>query len=185
MKTSAVSISCIILCSVLCGCSTFKKMGIGDQGKQVLAQAVLKGYATNTIKGTLSFYEEMDRGLVINGTIEGLLPDSSYAIHILESENCDTSEDENDFDPGSSDTHGYPWMSPGQHHAGDLPNIKAGRNGKAEVDISTSLIDVSDSSSFSVLNRTIVLFSHADDFQTQPDGNVGQRIGCGKIIAVQ
>ncbi len=185
MKTFPLSMACMILCSFLCGCGELKKIGIGNQEKQALAQAVLEGYATNTIKGIIKFHEEKDRGLVITGTIEGLLPESSYAIHILESGSCDSSEDVKDFDPGNSEKHGAPWMSPGQHHAGDLPNIKAGGNGKADIDISTYLIDVSDSSSFSILNRTIVLFSHSDDFRTQPNGNVGQRIGCGKIISVQ
>jgi Cu-Zn family superoxide dismutase len=74
---------------------------------------------------------------------------------------------------------------PGQHHAGDLPNIKAGGNGKLKVKIQTNNLDVSKTSSFSILNHCIVLFSHADDYESQPMGNVGQRIACGKILTTE
>jgi Cu/Zn superoxide dismutase len=40
-------------------------------------------------------------------------------------------------------------------------------------------------SSFSILNHCIVLFSHADDYETQPIGSVGQRIVSGKILTAE
>jgi superoxide dismutase, Cu-Zn family len=185
MKAAAVALSIFLITILQMNCNTLRSFGNGGEVKKILAKAVIEGYVYNTIKGTLEFSEEKDNGLLISGEIEGLLPDSTYAIHIIDAENCDTAVPAKDFDPGKSNKHGSPWLSPGQHHAGDLPNIKAGGNGKLKVKILTNNLDVSKTSMFSILNHCIVLFSHADDYEAQPIGNVGQRIACVKILIAE
>jgi superoxide dismutase, Cu-Zn family len=155
----------------------------GKGNENAIASTAIHGVLSNTIMGTIYFSEENKKGLKISGEIAGLLPGNTYAMHILESGSCDSVGKEfKDFDPGKSGRHGEPWQSPGQHHAGDLPNVKAGSNGKVVISMVTSNFDVSDSSTFSALNHVVALFSNADDYTTQPTGNSGQLIACGIIV---
>jgi Cu/Zn superoxide dismutase len=113
MKAVAVAFSIFLITILQMNCNTLRNFGYGGEEKMVLAKAVIEGYMSNTIKGTLEFSEEKDKGLLISGEIEGLLADSTYAIHVIDAENCDTAVPAKDFDPGKSNKHGAPWLSRG------------------------------------------------------------------------
>ncbi|NLG17049.1 MAG: hypothetical protein GX556_06925 [Fibrobacter sp.] len=151
----------------------------GSSQEEALAKADISGFLPNTIKGTLFFNLVEERGMVISGEIAGLLPDSSYALHIMNG-TCDSTDSLSDFDPGNAGKHGPPWLSPSQHRAGILPNITANGDGKAQIEISAPCLDAVPGSSFSVLNHILVIFSGPDNYQTGP---AGQKIACGKITA--
>lgn len=158
-----------------------KAQGDGNGESITKAVADINGFAANTIKGKIYFKEEKLKGLRITGEIEGLLPDSTYAIHIHQKGDCSTPAAPGEhFDPAQTGKHGAPGQSAGQHHAGDLPNIKAGGNGKASIDFTTNLLGAG-TSQFSVIGRSIVIHSRADDYTSQPSGNSGDRIACGII----
>ncbi|NLP03141.1 MAG: superoxide dismutase family protein [Fibrobacter sp.] len=151
----------------------------GSSPDEALARAEITGFLPNTIKGTLYFNLVEGRGLVVTGEIEGLLPESTYAMHIMNG-TCDSGSVLTDFDPGNAQSHGQPWLSPSQKRAGILPNITANGDGKAEVEVEVPCLDVVPGSSFSVLGRSIIIFSGPDNFQTGP---AGQKIACGRISA--
>ena len=153
-----------------------------EKKEPTLARADVIGFPPATIRGTVYFNKpEKGSGLHITGTIEGLLSGHSYALHIHKVGSCASPESSGpEFDPGGSGRHGEPGESPGLHQAGDLPNIKAGKGGKANLDITEPCLDAA-SSPFSVLGRSIVLYSGPDDYTSQPDGNPGTPIACGVI----
>ena len=62
---------------------------------------------------------------------------------------------------------------------GDLNDIEVGSDGTGTLDITVQDIDLEAASDHSALGKAIVVHSGADDFQTQPDGAAGERIGCG------
>ncbi|MDO5009770.1 MAG: superoxide dismutase family protein, partial [Intestinibacter bartlettii] len=61
-------------------------------------------------------------------------------------------------------------------HAGDLPPILAS-DGIGILSVYTSYFTVAD-----IINKSVVLHENNDDFTTQPAGNSGAKIACGKIV---
>src|SRR3990170_122925 len=72
--------------------------------------------------------------------------------------------------------HGNP--SSGERHAGDLPALKAAKNGRAKVDVMMDIITVAPGPA-SVIGRGLIVHADPDDYKTQPTGNAGARIACG------
>lgn len=61
------------------------------------------------------------------------------------------------------------------YHAGDLPPL-FGNNGHAFMIVLTDNFFVEE-----VVGRTIIVHSKVDDFTSQPAGNAGTKMACGKI----
>jgi superoxide dismutase, Cu-Zn family len=68
-------------------------------------------------------------------------------------------------------------------HAGDLPNITVGADGKGRLESTTELMSLGAgvSSVFDGDGSAIVVHAAPDDFRTDPTGNSGARIACGVI----
>lgn len=149
--------------------------------KDASAQAEIAGYLPNTTEGTINFTNRGTEGIRIQGEIVGLLPDREYAMHIHERGDCSSPEASGmHFDPLNSNVHGVPGNSPGQRHAGDLPNLKTDGDGRASIDVTSHLLGTG-TSDFSVIGRSVVIHSGEDDYQTQPSGGSGEKIACGVI----
>jgi len=108
------------------------------------------------------------------------LPDSTeacasniYGFHIHQGNSC-TGNAEDPF--ADTDGHYNPHNCPHPAHAGDLPPL-FGNHGFALMAFFTDRFSVND-----VIGRTFVIHAHPDDFTTQPAGNSGEKIACGRII---
>lgn len=71
--------------------------------------------------------------------------------------------------------HYNPEKCPHPYHAGDLPPL-FGNNGHAFMIVLTDNFFVEE-----VVGRTMIVHSKVDDFMTQPAGNAGTKMACGKI----
>jgi len=72
-------------------------------------------------------------------------------------------------------------------HAGDLPNLTVGDDGRGTLVAFTSLVDLAPGASQSLLRPTgtsIVIHASPDDEKTDPSGNTGARISCGVVKKV-
>ena len=67
-----------------------------------------------------------------------------------------------------------------ERHAGDLPALKAAKNGRAKVDAMLDIITVGPGPA-SIVGRGLIVHADPDDYRTQPTGNAGARIACGVI----
>ena len=70
-------------------------------------------------------------------------------------------------------------LNPEGHHAGDLPNIEIGPNGRGALTFrlaGASLAAISDAD-----GASIVIHAAADDERTDPSGNSGARTACGVL----
>lgn len=94
--------------------------------------------------------------------------------HIHEGSEC-TGTPENPF--ANAKGHFNPMGCQHPMHAGDLPPIFA-NNGYAFMALATYRFCVND-----VIGRTVILHENPDDFKSQPSGNAGPMIACGKILA--
>ena len=92
-----------------------------------------------------------------------------FAFHIHEGETCD-----NNF----QDTGGHynPFEEKHPNHVGDMPPLFS-NNGDAWQIFFTQRFNIKE-----IIGRVIVIHEDVDDFKTQPSGDSGQKIACGKIV---
>jgi Cu-Zn family superoxide dismutase len=69
-------------------------------------------------------------------------------------------------------------------HAGDLPNITVGADGKGRLETTTELMTLGSGTGglLDTDGSAIVVHAAPDDFKTDPTGNSGARIACGVIL---
>lgn len=69
-------------------------------------------------------------------------------------------------------------------HAGDLPNLVVGDDGKGSLSYVNPYLSLQPGASNSLrLGTTLVIHAGPDDERTDPAGNSGERIACGVIVS--
>jgi superoxide dismutase, Cu-Zn family len=112
------------------------------------------------------------------------LPAGAKGVHIHAVGKCDPPEFTtagSHFNPQGRQ-HGA--LNPQGPHAGDLPNITIGNDGKGRLESTIQLITLlaGPTSVFDADGSAIVVHAAPDDFRTDPTGNSGARIACGVIV---
>lgn len=144
-----------------------------------LAIAAIKGSNKYPdLHGRVIFKQE-EYGVMVTAEIYGLpnktMPCSSniFGFHIHSGTTCTG----NETDPFlNSGTHYNPNNCPHPAHAGDLPPL-FGNNGYAYLSFLTNRFKVNE-----IIGKVIIIHDNIDDFSTQPAGNSGNKIACGKIV---
>ncbi len=148
------------------------------QKRNQSAKAIITGgNGYPSLNGMATFIQTL-KGVLITVKVNGLpkSPPCSggiFALHIHECENC-TGDATDAF--SNAKTHFNPFNCPHPYHAGDLPPL-IGNNGYAYMSVLTDRFTLGQ-----IINKVIVIHEGKDDFSTQPTGNAGTKIGCGKII---
>jgi superoxide dismutase, Cu-Zn family len=169
-----VLLAVLVLGVALVGCSQKASEGKGKGNKGIALMNPTEG---SKVKGTVS-YEKNGHGLRIVADIDGLSP-GPHGFHIHEFGDC-SSPDANSagghFNPTEM-THGSPTAD--KHHAGDMGNIEADKNGHARLEVTDPSISLEGPNS--IIGRSVIVHAQADDFKTQPTGGSGARVACGVI----
>ena len=137
-------------------------------------------------KGSKAFgeatFEEVDGKVRVIVFAQGLRPEREHGFHIHEAGDCSSGDGMST--KGHFNPHGKPHGNPSgaERHAGDLPALKAGKDGRAKVDVTLDIITVR-AGPASVVGRGLIIHADPDDYKTQPTGNAGARIACGVIKA--
>ncbi|HHY18813.1 MAG TPA: superoxide dismutase family protein [Firmicutes bacterium] len=152
--------------------------------KRAKAIATIKGGPIwPQVEGTACFLDA-PLGTYIVVHVEGLPPyqraeDSQSPIgplgfHIHEGNSCEIGDPDNPF----LDARGHynPDNQPHGNHAGDLP-VLFSMDGKAIMVFYTNRFTPEE-----VIGRTILIHQNPDDYRTQPAGNSGLRLACGRIV---
>jgi Cu-Zn family superoxide dismutase len=114
--------------------------------------------------------------------VQGLKPGQEHGLHIHEAGDCSSGDGMST--KGHFNPHGkaHARHDNPERHAGDLPSLKAEKNGRAKVDVMLDVITVG-AGPASIVGRGLIVHADPDDFKTQPTGNAGARIACGVIRA--
>lgn len=111
------------------------------------------------------------------------LPPGKHGIHIHAAGQCEPPEFQTaggHFNP-SGKKHGL--HNPEGAHAGDLPNLTVGKNGKAKATFVAkgATLGEGEGSLFGPDGTSLVIHAGPDDEKTDPAGNSGARMACGVI----
>jgi superoxide dismutase, Cu-Zn family len=143
------------------------------------ATAALKPTKDSKAFGEATF-EQVGNKVRVVAFVQGLSPDREHGFHIHEVGDCsapDGMSTKGHFNPYGK-PHGH--YQSGERHAGDLPAFKAGKDGRAKVDIELDTITVAPGPA-SIVGRGLIVHADPDDYKTQPGGDTGARIACAVI----
>lgn len=132
----------------------------------------------NTTAGEVRFSVQGD-AVLAEGRITGLKPGQEHGFHIHEKGDCSSG------DGMSTGGHFNPSGKPhgplhADHHAGDLPALKAGADGVATFSVRLPGLTIGGGAA-DIVGRGMIVHAQPDDYSTQPTGNSGARIACGVI----
>ena len=143
------------------------------------ATASLQPTRGNQTSGTVRFVQSGGK-VRVNAVVVGLKPGREHGFHVHEAGDCGSG------DGMSAKGHFNPHAKPHAHHgtaerhAGDMPNLRADANGRAEASFELDVISVAPGPA-SVVGRGLIVHADPDDYRTQPTGNAGARMACSVI----
>lgn len=142
--------------------------------------------ALQPTKGSKAFgeatFEQVGDKVHVVVFVQGLKPDREHGFHIHEVGDCGSGDGMST--KGHFNPHGKPHANPAsaERHAGDLPALKAAKNGRAKLDAMMDIITVGPGPA-GIIGHGLIVHADPDDYKTQPTGNAGARIACGVIKA--
>lgn len=133
---------------------------------------------------------QVAEGVQLTARVAGLTP-GPHGFHIHANGVCAPGADGaafgaagGHFDPYNTRRHGAPGRPATVNHAGDMPNIPVGAQGRGTIQHINRSVTLRPGPT-SALGRTIVVHAGSDDYVTDPAGNSGPRVLCGVIQAAR
>jgi len=166
--------------AALGGCGMFGHMHGHGHGPG--ARATLEATRGNSATGTVMFHQQAD-GVFLHARVSGLKPGQEHGFHIHEKGDCSSGDGMSTgghFNPGAK-PHG---PQDADHHAGDLPALKADANGQADLRVLVRGLTIG-SGAADIVGKGLIVHAQPDDYKTQPTGNAGARIACAVIASTR
>lgn len=170
----------------LAGCNTIGTLGsqlgttLGLTEEAVSATADLRGAAGQMLARASA--TQVADGTRVTVEAMGMQP-GTYAAHIHTTGQCDAP----DFTTAGGHwnpigrQHGI--QNPQGRHAGDLPNLVVGANGRGAITYVAPAAQLVGSAApmLDTDGAAVVVHANPDDYRTDPSGNSGARIACGVL----
>lgn len=140
--------------------------------------AKLEPRSGSQVSGTVTFIPMGDKTRV-EAKVQGLIP-GEHGFHIHEVGDCsapDATSAKGHFNPNNQ-PHGHHTHK--EHHAGDLPNLIADKDGNADYKMEIPRLHLA-TGPIGIIGRSVVVHADPDDYKSQPAGNSGKRVACGVI----
>lgn len=171
MKAEQVLV--LLAAATLAGCQTMSE-------EPPRATAGLEATKGNKAVGEVTF-EQVGGKVRVTAQVIGLKAGQEHGFHIHEVGDCSSG------DGMSAKGHFNPYGKPhgpqaSEHHAGDMPNLKADDKGRVRMTAELDVVTVT-AGPASIIGRAVIVHADADDYKTQPTGNAGARLACGVIRA--
>ena len=120
-------------------------------------------------------------GVLIRLTLDGV-PPGDHAFHVHAVGKCEPPDFKSagpHFNPDET-KHGL--MNAEGPHAGDMPNLHVPDSGKLTVEVLDEMVTLdAEPALLDQDGSALVVHATADDYQTDPAGNAGDRIACGVV----
>jgi superoxide dismutase, Cu-Zn family len=150
-------------------------LAAGPAGKATLKNAEGKDVGTATLT-------QAKGGVKVQVQVSSLSP-GKHGIHIHSAAKCDPPDFATaggHFNPAAK-KHGL--KNPEGPHAGDMPNLTVGKNGKGKGSFTAkgATLGEGEGSLFGPDGTALVVHANPDDEKTDPSGNSGARVACGVI----
>jgi len=132
------------------------------------ARATLAPLGDSGVGGELVF-DIADGGVRVTGTLTGLQPGATHALHVHEFGDCsapDGTSAGGHFNPGQQ-PHGDR-ATGGPHHAGDIPNQTAGDNGEAAVDQTLAGLEIASGGANDIVGKGVIELVNAPPADAGP-----------------
>jgi Cu-Zn family superoxide dismutase len=177
ISTTAVLLAAAMLLTAL-------EIASAQTGQPARATADLRS-ATGESIGTATLTQAADEVLISIAFRDRTAMVGTHAVQIHSVGQCDPPRFDSAgpiFNP-TRKAHGL--LNPDGPMAGDLPNLVIGPAGVAVYNLSAPLASLLPGQNGLLGGRgtSLVVFDQPDDDKTQPEGNAGQRIACGVIMA--
>ena len=162
---------------------TIAVLALGDHANAENASAVSASFvnADGQASGKAELTAMAAGGVLIKMEVSGLPANQWVAFHVHETGSCDHATGHKSagghFNPGSKE-HGY--ESSKGPHAGDMPNQYVDVNGVLRAEIFNHMISLDDGET-GIKGRALMVHAKADDYQSQPSGEAGDRLACAVI----
>lgn len=112
------------------------------------------------------------------------LPAGTHGFHIHETGSCEQPDFESaggHYNPTDAN-HGFD--DPEGPHAGDMENIEVAEDGTINTEVTADMVTMEEGQETTLYpegGTALVIHSGADDYESQPSGDAGERIACGVI----
>lgn len=112
------------------------------------------------------------------------LPAGTHGFHIHETGACEQPDFESaggHYNPTDAN-HGFD--DPEGPHAGDMENIEVAEDGTINTEVTADMVTMEEDQETTLYpegGTALVIHSGADDYESQPSGDAGERIACGVI----
>ena len=143
----------------------------GDTASAAMADA--EGNDVGTVELT-----ETHHGTLVVAKLKDL-PEGALAFHVHTTGLCEPpfTSAGGHYNPASA-KHGFD--AEAGPHAGDMPNIYIPASGELTIEVLNANLTIDDSL-LDADGAAVVIHAGADDYETDPTGNAGDRIACGVI----
>lgn len=143
------------------------------------ATASLQPTRGNLTSGTVTFVQAGDK-VRVHAIVTGLKPGQEHGFHVHETGDCSSGDGMSA--KGHFNPHGKPHGQQGtmERHAGDMPNLRADANGRADASFDLDGVTVTPGPA-SIAGRGLIVHAQPDDYKSQPVGNAGARMACAVI----
>jgi len=189
MKRWMFLILTIALIGVLAACSGNNEEYQGDEeetetfGETGDSEVIVDLVDTNEEQVATATLTEGESG--VNIALEGEnLPPGEHGFHFHETGSCELPDFESaggHYNPTDAN-HGM--NDPDGPHAGDMENIEVSEDGTVDTEVTADMVTLEegqDNTLFTEEGTALMIHSEADDYESQPSGDAGDRIACGVV----
>ncbi|HEY7529169.1 MAG TPA: superoxide dismutase family protein [Gemmatimonadota bacterium] len=176
VRTAGASTSLVLLLAAAAAAACSGERRTESPG----ARALLRNAAGQEV-GTATLVEEGDR-VRVEVDVSGL-PAGEHGIHVHQTGACEPPSFESAGEHVNPESRQHGLENPQGPHAGDLPNLEVGQDGRGRLDTATDRLSLSGgpANPLDADGSALVVHAGRDDQRTDPSGNSGDRIACGVI----